>query len=369
MLRLSQADQRRFASVLELLISPLRYENHMAWRRDVCRAMKALLGADQATFVFDLPDHEAFFSEEIDLASLQAYPASINPLSEQWDLSERHAALGAYNRELLWGEHLPELLHSAYYNEYIRPNRGFDAIGLCDAPDGHPVIGRMPNIILHRHREGGPTFGERGLAYLRMLLPAFRASARLLHSVQGNGYQLIALLDGTGHAAYAVDHSGKRHRTAAFEDLMATDPERKFVIEECDRMGAAALALATRRPSVEVAESSLRCERDLRTSRGTYRVRVSLVPHPISKAHPCAIVTVELPREAVRPTPSVLIERFGLTGREVEVAYLLADRRRQGEVAAALGVSIHTARRHAESVMRKLGVSAREDVAARLVAQ
>ena len=51
-----------------------------------------------------------------------------------------------------------------------------------------------------------------------------------------------------------------------------------------------------------------------------------------------------------------------LTAREREVAALLAARRTNAEVAAALGVSEHTARHHTERVLRKLGVRSRRDV-------
>jgi DNA-binding CsgD family transcriptional regulator len=55
-----------------------------------------------------------------------------------------------------------------------------------------------------------------------------------------------------------------------------------------------------------------------------------------------------------------------LTAREAEVARLLALGRSNGAIAAALGISAHTARHHTESVMAKLGVRSRAAVAARL---
>jgi DNA-binding CsgD family transcriptional regulator len=39
---------------------------------------------------------------------------------------------------------------------------------------------------------------------------------------------------------------------------------------------------------------------------------------------------------------------YGLTRREIEIARLLASRRRTSEIAELLGVSVHTARRHTE---------------------
>lgn len=57
-----------------------------------------------------------------------------------------------------------------------------------------------------------------------------------------------------------------------------------------------------------------------------------------------------------------LREVFRLTPREARVAMLLAARRTNREIAAALGVSEHTARRHTEKVLLKLDVHRRYDV-------
>lgn len=59
-----------------------------------------------------------------------------------------------------------------------------------------------------------------------------------------------------------------------------------------------------------------------------------------------------------------LREAIGLTPREAQVALLMADRLTSPEIAMQLGVATATARRHGESVLRKLGVRSRQDVAA-----
>ena len=57
-----------------------------------------------------------------------------------------------------------------------------------------------------------------------------------------------------------------------------------------------------------------------------------------------------------------------LTTRERQVAECIARGRTSREVAACLGISIHTARRHTESVYAKLGVRRRTDIARMSVA-
>lgn len=58
--------------------------------------------------------------------------------------------------------------------------------------------------------------------------------------------------------------------------------------------------------------------------------------------------------------------RIDLTRRESDVAHLLARGERNAQIAAILRISPHTARRHTETVMLKLGVHSRAAVGAAL---
>jgi len=73
------------------------------------------------------------------------------------------------------------------------------------------------------------------------------------------------------------------------------------------------------------------------------------------------LVVVERPARDL-PTGERLSRRFGLSPREAQVALLLAERRSNSEIARALGISPHTAKRHTERVLGKLGVSTRRAV-------
>jgi DNA-binding response OmpR family regulator len=64
------------------------------------------------------------------------------------------------------------------------------------------------------------------------------------------------------------------------------------------------------------------------------------------------------------PGDAELRRRYGLTGRQVEVARLLADGCSNAEVAERLGVTENTARNHTEQVMKKLDTSKRARVGA-----
>jgi DNA-binding CsgD family transcriptional regulator len=72
---------------------------------------------------------------------------------------------------------------------------------------------------------------------------------------------------------------------------------------------------------------------------------------------------------ALLPEVSELIQRFRLTAREAEVAMLLAQRRTNKEIARALAVTTHTAKRHTERVLGKLGINSRRHVVAAITSR
>ena len=61
-----------------------------------------------------------------------------------------------------------------------------------------------------------------------------------------------------------------------------------------------------------------------------------------------------------------LSRQFGLTPQQARVAQLLAQRLTNREIAQSLAISEHTARRHTECVLEKLGVGSRLLVRSRL---
>ena len=77
-------------------------------------------------------------------------------------------------------------------------------------------------------------------------------------------------------------------------------------------------------------------------------------------------VTMRLARD--RDTGVELtLGRFGLTGREAQVACLLARRATNREIADQLDVSPHTVRHHVENIFTKLGIHSRRSIASQFV--
>jgi DNA-binding CsgD family transcriptional regulator len=99
-------------------------------------------------------------------------------------------------------------------------------------------------------------------------------------------------------------------------------------------------------------------------------IRVGNVRYRLcAEQHPSAgwiVVLMEEPAERL-VGDEVLRECYGLTNREIEVARLLAYRQSNREIADALDVTVSTAGRHTERVLKKLGVASRREVHARLL--
>lgn len=76
-----------------------------------------------------------------------------------------------------------------------------------------------------------------------------------------------------------------------------------------------------------------------------------------------AVLVVVVGRDEDRvPAEDEIRVRFGLTRREATVAWCLAHRQSNDEIARALCVSPHTARHHTERVLGKLKVHSRREV-------
>ena len=110
-------------------------------------------------------------------------------------------------------------------------------------------------------------------------------------------------------------------------------------------------------------------EREITTDLGTYVLQGSRV-YAADGMHPVVIVFAQPAQTAVAPAAPAMPEpddirvRFNLTRKESRVALLLAAQKSNEQIAADLFISTHTARHHTQSVLSKLGLKSRRDVAA-----
>ena len=205
-------------------------------------------------------------------------------------------------------------------------------------------------------------FGEVTRQVLSALLPGFAASMGALARMGDARRAITLLLDTLEDGAIVFDSAGAKvlARNAAFCELLRLEPDSTGLERRMVQSGRVAV-----RPPHESRAS--RKEGDTqalsgpwRSAFGTpYRLRTIRLPAGSVEQGEAILVMVQRVGPTV-PNARELMNRFGLTQREAEVAHRLALGHSDREIAAALGLSPHTIRHHAEAVFLKVGVSSRK---------
>jgi DNA-binding CsgD family transcriptional regulator len=169
---------------------------------------------------------------------------------------------------------------------------------------------------------------------------------------------LGALLD-TIEQGIVLLHSGAFpcYSNSTAQRLLGADSERGVLARELRSVSRTAFDSGEHRPmDVEVA-----------TQAGWYRVRATLLLQRINEISSPAVMVIIERAEANLPSREFLMRRFAMTVREADVAHRLARGARNAAIASALHISSHTARHHTESVLAKLNVHTRGEVARAIV--
>jgi DNA-binding CsgD family transcriptional regulator len=177
---------------------------------------------------------------------------------------------------------------------------------------------------------------------------------------------LISMFDRLGKAAAVYSADGMPlHRTQALDDLLRAEPEFATLRAQVDELARVLTMRRSRRSKTADSPGPCAASEYVRTATAEYRVLGSYSELP-SVGTEAVLVLVERVRPLF-PSTARLRSGIGLTGREAEVALLLADGRTDGSIADQLGLSPHTARRYSERVLRKLGLHSRAAVAVTLL--
>jgi DNA-binding CsgD family transcriptional regulator len=175
---------------------------------------------------------------------------------------------------------------------------------------------------------------------------------------------LGAVLDAGGKRLLLCDvHGEPVQASAALERTLAADPERR-AIERTMLQLARSTAELRGKGNGGIRGPGEHGERVVATVRGRYRLCASLAGE--SGPGPVGVLVLLEPLFREPLTDAELRERLGLTGQEVRVARRIAAGSPNDEVARHLGISPHTARRHTERVLDKLGIDSRAQVAERI---
>lgn len=350
---LRHGEIRALQQAQQLLLSPLAAGSVEDWCLGVNRSLQPLLGADMVSFVISGRD-EGLYSDQYArdiLASYTPYDRRYQQEDERW---RRQVEAGVWTRAGIW----PDLrvLYRSDYWEFVRSVRAYDALGMSTRREG---VARPVTLFFHHERPDGPKFGRRGEELLRMVHPAFQAGVTQLDRLERRRGDLLRMLDELPDGAMLVDADGRvLHRNRALDALVAADPEGWRLEEALERL-APAVAGAGAAGGLPGGGTVLR------TGRGSYGVVASRLGEDLLPS-PTLLLSVTR-REESLPGADRLVEWFGLTPREAEVALLLARRKTNREIARHLVISPHTARHHTERVLRKLGIRCRTAVGAVLL--
>ena len=353
-LTLSSQDQKRIARASRVIAAPFDFETPDAWMeaaatslREATRASTASVSLPAASGLRVTSPH---FSDEI-----ADWYRSFYPLLERVGTFGRSARSGVVTRREVYGLHYEEMQQSAYVQEFMHSIKCYDSItiGVRWNPRGTTPEDVL-QVLLNMDDPEHP-FSEAQVATARLLYPALQAGVSAYRHLQTAHAQLGVLIDASG-AACAVFSLGGRllHCTPALDQVLAREPYRDRLIAQARHLacsftpGRGSLSGAPPAPST------------FEGARGRY----TLVPTRVQNLGPrpsLLLTVIPPPAESSLPTKDDLREQFGLTLRQAEVSLLLADRHSNKEIAAALGISVHTARHHIEHVLSQLDVP-RSDV-------
>jgi DNA-binding CsgD family transcriptional regulator len=372
---LSSEDLRALSLVQDALLDPLSFATIEAWLLEVCARFEALCGATAGFAAFAFRNGQAgFASREISRSYLDRMtqismtaPGTIgggDPTVEGvMDRLRNRFSCVATSWDLLvpGGFTADQLGETPMFRDIAFPlgvpgstllfHSGASGEFMLHA--AYPEIARRP-------------FDEATEAVVGALLPAFAASMGALGRL-GDARQVISsLLDVLEDGVVVFDSPAQRAvtRNAAMEGILRREPDAAALLDAVQRAARATAWSPKNGKSAPVDSTAM--SRGWQSATGIdYRLRAIRLPSGAMTRNEAILVLIQRVGPTV-PETADLMQRFGLTRREADVAQRLAYGRSDREIAAELGLSRHTIRHHAESIFLKVGVTSRKALALHL---
>jgi DNA-binding CsgD family transcriptional regulator len=361
-LSLSDADLRRLAAVMRVLVGPSGFPSLTAWRREIGIATQRLLESDGSAVLLQGtggPELVAMGQWEGGASRALADYLEAHHHINRGEHRRIALDLATWVRSQIWDR--ADLERSSYFNEWCVPNRNLDSVGMrAVVPErfGGELCLMATSVTANRFDPDG-----REAALLGLLQPALAAGTQAALLALSWRYDLGRQLDHLDAPLVLCAASGRVvHATPQLLQLMQDLPDGGRLLAHAGRLAAEVSSLANRRRQ---ASDPPPCpSRTIASPRGPYVLRGTILEGAeLAGIGPLILVAVTLPSRAGPPDAAGLQSRYALTPREAEVALLLRRGNPNRAVAAALGVTEHTARRHTERVLAKLGVTSRAAVA------
>lgn len=241
-------------------------------------------------------------------------------------------------------------LYTEFYSKY----------GLLHAAGLHCRAGEVQAyLLIESEALADEVFDERARRLLRVIEPVFQSSVRSVSRADGRHWTMDALFEALDEPVALVVADGRwLHRSSAFDTALVTAPSegRGALLKEIVHRARELLAAAcpTRAHRSEGAKRRLRPTWTM----GGVTVAMTTVDLPGNPEAACLVRIATAGGASLAQAAAA-----GLSGREATVAACLVEGLSNKEIAQRLSISPHTAKRHTESVLRKLGISSRASVA------
>jgi DNA-binding CsgD family transcriptional regulator len=362
---LAPGDLAHLRTALRLLLSPLEFPDESAWRKAVCEQLLEWVDTDGVHVVLSTAARNKMVGAG-DWSRLDLDRAYVARWHDQMEVDRRRTErrLTVWNRYDLISP--SEFRRTMYFKEFCSAFGNLDSAG---------ALHRLPNgdeVLLYFNAKTFEHFraDDKTATVLRLLQPSLAPAIAVL-SAFGSTAPDWSGIDAAGSPVGLLTLDGRLiHATPELASLLAHPRTGPAILH-----GMGRIAGEMRRVLAGGSASDTRCRptRLVASRAGPITVSGSFVDAPSVCRVPLCLVSVTAPSPTVPPTSALrtttcLRERFGLTPREAEVALFLARGRRNAQIAAELRCSEHTARRHTERVLLKLGVHSRAEVAAALAA-
>lgn len=348
----------RLTALVEALHAPFDFPDVDAWRHVVNHHARLLLDAHKVVFMLPGAGHAPAYCQRLDPAGFEQYVSYYSQFDVAGAIALRRSLPVSSLLEIHGRE---EFYASEYYNDFMRVWKCNHSVGMVtpiEEEPGYAYIGVL------RDDYEDPPFNARERALLRFILPAFRAGVHTYQRLAAERALLASVLDASDKRLLVCDRSGKPvHASSALERTLAADPERQGIEREIQSLARATAGLAAN-GNTAIHSVARAGQRVVSTLRGHYRLSASLAGE--GRPEPVGVLVL---LEPLFPDPLAdpeVRERYGLTTQELRVARLIAIGLRNEAIARRLHISPHTARRHTEHILEKLGIASRAQVADRI---
>lgn len=355
-MHLTATDRAHLRHSSEVMLRPLEHPNASDYLKAVARELLPVVGAKSAMCGTRDPDGN------IDIVSDHWSDAQVGEFA-RFKLNDvgtqRALNMGGevVTMRRVVGNDWDRYHEDPMVRQWYAPNDVRDAIAYMLY---WPEDGAFATIELQADTFGTPRFGDEGTAILELLLPSFRAGMRIIHSL---GKHRAALDGDFAELPVAVCECGRdgsvRRRSLSMSELLAADAQSITLMQ---RVRQVARTVAPSRASGTERFAIPHAHQITKTVQRSYRLSAA---HSLgaTKSSTSVLVTAG-GLTPLSVTPDMISKRYYMTRREAEVAVLLGHGVRNDVIARSLSISPHTARRHTERVLAKLGVSSRAEAAA-----